>query len=305
MRLAFLPVPVVTTTSRAPGRNPRRPPYCSVSLPPPAVPQDVDVCAISLDPAAAPGIHGVSSASTPLLDDVRGGGGHGGGSGSGSGSCSGGGGTGGSGYGGAGGCGDSTPPGWRLWLWPVVLLRRYLRLLDASPLRTKVWTSAALGAVSDLLAQAIESARGADPDGPGVNWRRVFALAVVGAVLTAPAFHYLYDVLERVLPVGVGGAGGKVRAVLGQLAVDQLVAAPLWLVGFFGLFGAVEAGRFDGAEFAAKLRRDYVTTLKLTWAVFPVFQLFSFALLPSNMRVLVLNFVDLGYTALLSMISHA
>jgi hypothetical protein len=45
--------------------------------------------------------------------------------------------------------------------------------------------------------------------------------------------------------------------------------------------------------------------MKLTWAVFPVFQLFSFVLLPTKLRVLVLNVVDLGYVAALSFLKHA
>jgi Mpv17 / PMP22 family len=198
--------------------------------------------------------------------------------------------------------GDGAEPGWRLWLWPGVLARRYMQLLERAPLLTKVWTSAMLGMVSDVLAQKLES-RGST-NGAGVNWRRAGALAVVGAVLTAPLFNWLYGVLERALPLDTVG-GARARNLALQLFVDQGLAAPAWLLCFFPLFEVAESGSFDVEKISRTLRRDYLPSLKLTWMIFPVCQLLSFALLPSNLRVLVLNFVDLGYTAGLSMLKHA
>lgn len=211
----------------------------------------------------------------------------------------------GGGSGGNGGGEDASGdefPGSQPWLWPMYLMKRYLALLDALPLRTKCVTAAFLGAVSDLIAQAVERAVGRDEE-RGTSWRRMWALAFVGAVLTAPVFHFLYEALESAIPVGVGGRIG-VRNTAVQLFVDQVVVAPVWLVAFFALFGTAEAGRFEGDKVEAQLRRDFLKSLKMTWYVFPLVQVFSFSLLPSNMRVLVLNVVDLGYTAVLSLVKH-
>lgn len=214
-----------------------------------------------------------------------------------------------SGGGGGGGVdepgGDSPWPGWRVWLWPVFFGRRYMAALDGAPLATKMVTAAVLGALSDLIAQAIEGRGGNAGERVGTDWRRVSALAAVGALLTAPLFHALYEWLERALPLGGLSAGQRTRNVALQLFVDQAVAAPAWLLAFFPMFEVAESGQWDGARIARGLRRDFLPSLRLTWTIFPFCQLLSFSLLPSNMRVLVLNVVDLGYTAGLSLLKHA
>jgi protein Mpv17 len=195
------------------------------------------------------------------------------------------------------------PGGWLVWA-----LREYVRVLERAPLRTKMLTAGALGAASDVIAQSIERAAGRSATdggegGAALNWRRVLSLAVVGAVLTAPMFHGLYDVLDKLLPCSVRGWRAWRNTVL-QLAVDQLVAAPAWLIMFYGLFAALEHGALRVADVADQIRRDFLPSMKLTWTVFPVFQLISFAFLPTKLRVLVLNVVDLGYIAALSLLQH-
>lgn len=218
---------------------------------------------------------------------------------------------GGNGSGGGGGDGAHEPggdgswPGWRVWLWPVFAGRRYLAALDRTPLATKMVTAALLGALSDLIAQAIEARGVGAGERAGTDWRRVWALAAVGGLLTAPLFHALYEWLERALPLGGLSAGRRARNVALQLVVDQVVAAPAWLLAFFPMFDVAESGQWDGERIARGLRRDFLPSLRLTWTIFPVCQLLSFSLLPSNMRVLVLNVVDLGYTAGLSLLKHA
>jgi hypothetical protein len=163
-------------------------------------------------------------------------------------------------------------------------------------------TSGVLGALSDVIAQAIERAHGRGQD--DIRWRRVLALAAVGALLTAPMFHAVYEVLDKALPGSVKGWRAWRNTAL-QLAVDQLVAAPIWLVTFYAMFSVFETGQVLPDQISAQIRRDFVPSMKLTWAVFPVFQLFSFVLLPTKLRVLVLNVVDLGYVAALSFLKHA
>lgn len=188
---------------------------------------------------------------------------------------------------------------WSLWLWPLHGLQWYLAVLGSMPLRTKVITSTILSALSDIIAQSVEFSLG---EGGAYDWRRVTALALVGCLLTGPGFHMFYEYLEVCLPL-VGGIVGGRNLVL-QVLVDQLAAMPVWLVGFFAVVQAVEIGKIDIEEIWLVMRRDFFPSLKLTWAVFPVCQLLSFGLLPCSMRVLVLNFVDIGYTAGLSYIKH-
>jgi Mpv17 / PMP22 family len=122
-------------------------------------------------------------------------------------------------------------------------------------------------------------------------------------LLTAPMFHAMYEVLDMALPGSVKGWRAWRNTAL-QLAVDQFVADPIWLVAFYAMFSVFETGKFLPDQISAQIRRDFVPSLMLTWAVFPAFQLLSFVLLPTKLRVLVLNVVDLGYVAALSFLKH-
>lgn len=181
------------------------------------------------------------------------------------------------------------------------LLRVYLEALDRRPLLVKVLTSAVISCVSDLVAQNFElwGAGKLSWLQQDIDWRRVAALGFVGAVLTAPMFHFLYDAMDAYIP-----STRNPLNTVAQLLVDQLIAAPAWLVAFFGLISVCE-GRFDLDSVKAQIARDYIPSLKLTWTVFPVVQLLSFAFIPKHLRVLTLNVLDLGFTGALSYIKHA
>ncbi len=192
--------------------------------------------------------------------------------------------------GGSGGGGDddderNTPRG------PLAL---YMHLLARYPLPTKVVSSTLIMALSDVIAQKVGGEEKLD-------WRRVLAMGMVGAILTAPLFHYLYEFLERWMPTKAG-----LRNTMGQLAVDQLLAAPVWLVLFFPLVALVERGVNEAALGQTRdgYLRDFFPSLLLTWKIFVPSQAISFAFLPIATRVLALNVVDLVYTAALSYISH-
>ncbi|GAB0496595.1 hypothetical protein MMPV_007908 [Pyropia vietnamensis] len=142
---------------------------------------------------------------------------------------------------------------------------------------------------------------GGDADGAFLSTlspRRVAALTVVAMVFTAPAFHYLYTALEAVVPVSAAAP----RNVWIQLGVDQLVAAPIYLAIFFPAFGLLSGRRV--ADVVAQTRRDYLPSLRVTYAVFPVFQWVSFTFLPPPLRVLAVNVVDLGFNTVLSYMAN-
>lgn len=169
----------------------------------------------------------------------------------------------------------------------------YMHFLNTYPLVTKCITSGLLAMTSDLIAQIFEGV-----DFANLKLRRLLSMAFIGSVFSAPSFHVLYGYLETVLPTNAR----KIN-VLAHLVVDQLIAAPLWLVGFFPLLNVCE-GVLDKDILIRSFERDYIPALKATWMVFPLIQALNFSVVPMNMRVLVLNIVDVFYTTILSFISH-
>jgi len=175
----------------------------------------------------------------------------------------------------------------------------YLNALEQHALLTKVITSTVISGLSDLLAQLIEAwATGQTLSLMAIDWRRVWALAVVGGILTAPMFHYVYEGMEISIPV----SKTPINTIL-QLAIDQLVACPIWLLLFFPLISVVE-GTFNIPDVVGQIRRDFLTSMKLLWIFSAPIQLLSFTLLPRSFRVLVLNMFDLGFTGVLSYMKH-
>lgn len=96
-------------------------------------------------------------------------------------------------------------------------LKLYMTLLNRLALARKVTSSTALTAISDIIAQKVSGVEALD-------WRRITAMGLVSALLTAPLFHYIYNNLVRIIPSKLG-----VRNTITQLAIDQLIGAPFCL----------------------------------------------------------------------------
>lgn len=166
------------------------------------------------------------------------------------------------------------------------LFRWYLFSLEEHPLPTKSVTSGALAAFSDVVAQAAAGCVHLRP-------RRMASLALVGACLTAPLFHFLYERMERAIPARKG-----IRNVALQVAIDQALAWPLWLAAFYPLMALLEGSSLKSLEVAFK---DYFPrALMLAWVVFAPAKAAAAALLPRSLRVLAVNIVGVGFTAFLS-----
>jgi hypothetical protein len=202
--------------------------------------------------------------------------GGGGGSSSGGGFGGGGGGGGGSNSGGGGGNGKS--------LWAM-----YLLLLESNPLATKMWTSGALNAFGDLLAQFLFE------DGKSVDVKRTLTFTFLGAFLVGPALHFWYGILGKIVTVG-GSLGAGVR-----LGLDQLAFAPVFLATFLSALFAIE-GNTD--KLPNKLKQDLFPTVVANWKIWVPFQFLNFRFVPANLQVGAANVIALAWNVYLSWASH-
>jgi hypothetical protein len=200
----------------------------------------------------------------------------GGGGSSGGGFGGGGGGGGGSNSGGGGGNGKS--------LWAM-----YLLLLESNPLATKMWTSGALNAFGDLLAQFLFE------DGKSVDVKRTLTFTFLGAFLVGPALHFWYGTLGKIVTVG-GSLGAGVR-----LGLDQLAFAPVFLATFLSALFAIE-GNTD--KLPNKLKQDLFPTVVANWKIWVPFQFLNFRFVPANLQVGAANVIALAWNVYLSWASH-
>ena len=200
--------------------------------------------------------------------------------GGGGGGSSGGGFGGGGGGGGGGGNGSSKATS----MWAM-----YLLLLESNPLATKMWTSGALNAFGDLLAQFLFE------DGKSVDVKRTLTFTFLGAFLVGPALHFWYGILGKIVTVG-GSLGAGVR-----LGLDQLAFAPVFLATFLSALFAIE-GNTD--KLPNKLKQDLFPTVVANWKIWVPFQFLNFRFVPANLQVGAANVIALAWNVYLSWASH-
>ena len=187
---------------------------------------------------------------------------------------------------------------------------RYLRALEEKPMPTKMATAALLSGTGDIIAQCIEGA------GP-IAIRRLLTLVAVNVFYIVPILTAFYAANEQLAERLKLRAGWPRTSV--QLAFDQLVNAPIVIVGFFTAFqiatavSEAVATRFMtmpaagalAASIGSQLRTSYVSTVLSNWRIWVLPQLINFAFVPPFARVAFANVIALVWNVVLSVIANA
>lgn len=172
--------------------------------------------------------------------------------------------------------------------YPRQLFEAYVHQLDCKPLCTKMMTMGTVSAASDCVAQLM-----ADTTPLHINIRRTLSLFIVGVVLTAPLYHYLYKALEHWLP-----SQHKPNIAV-HLLIDQLIAAPVWTLCYL-VMTAVMSPPFSAASVVAGVRANFLDILRTIWIVYPLSQALNFSLVPPKFRIVVFAAVGFVFSAVLS-----
>eukprot|EP00752_Nemacystus_decipiens_P015996 g14301.t1 len=191
------------------------------------------------------------------------------------------------------------------WVWFSAVWGLYAVLLRQSPLLTKALTSGVLALGGDMAAQFFEFRQQTvcGEKGPFLkDTRRLLAVAIDSILITGPALHTLYGILERLIPTA---AGGFVPAA-SHLLIDTLVFDPIFVTSFFCVTGMLES-RSLKQDVLPALRREFWPAVRGSWAVSLCFcpvQFITFRYLPLEFRVLSVNVCDIAWTSVLSYFSH-
>lgn len=116
----------------------------------------------------------------------------------------------------------------------ISLVRVYDKLLNSHPLPTKIFSSAVVGALGDILLQLTLFSLQSEPY--LIDKRRVIIFCVVSAVYIAPTIHYWFDWLNNFPMSNKLGKSGK--AII-MMLLDQTLGAFLVTFGFFYAFELV------------------------------------------------------------------
>mmetsp|Transcript_21869 Transcript_21869/g.67344 ORF Transcript_21869/g.67344 Transcript_21869/m.67344 type:complete len:212 (-) Transcript_21869:92-727(-) len=168
------------------------------------------------------------------------------------------------------------------------LLSSYQSALDSKPILTKATTSMVGFAVSDVLTQIFIEKMDFD-------LKRLVKMASFGFLLHGTTGHYFYGFLDGLLK------GTSPAVVAAKVAIDQTVWAPVFMVMFFSYMMA-----FEGTPelIGKKISQDVFTAVKGSWMTWIPAHTINFAFVPSDMRLLYINTIQIFFNMFMSVIGN-
>lgn len=175
-----------------------------------------------------------------------------------------------------------------------ILYRRYVRAtLRKHAFAANVLVAGTLMMTGDALQQVVE--RRGVRNGAAMDHERSVRLFLVG-LMEGPLQYVYYTRLDRLLP------GRALPTVVKKVALDQTVAAPLFISVFFYGSGLLEGRSLD--ECGRELRRNIWTVYLADCLVWPPSQFLNFYLVPAVFRITYINLLTCGYNMFLSYVKH-
>ncbi|XP_059611248.1 protein Mpv17 [Phlebotomus argentipes] len=165
----------------------------------------------------------------------------------------------------------------------------YQKALAKYPLLTQSVQTGILMASGDLIAQTVVEKTSINK----LDYLRTGQFFAIGLCMAGPGLRFWYGILDR----HIHGRSVKIRT-LKKVALDQLVFAPVFMMAFLGVVGAMKGQQLPQIE--EKIRADYVDILKTNYCIWPWVQLANFSVVPLNYQVLVVQFVAIFWNTYLS-----
>lgn len=194
-------------------------------------------------------------------------------------------------------------------------LKWYSRSLETCPTFTKSVTSGFMGALGDLLAQAVEAWTETAKGGcfrwrRDLNLRRVLAVAAEGLCISGPLMIFAYDLMEEHLPIyneGDEERGSDLHSwimVFCQVIIDMILIDTICVVTLL-ITTALLEGR--AKDIQQEMALSFIPAVKVSWLsslCWSPVQTLSFKYVPFNYRVFAINCQDIAWNASISFVAH-
>ncbi|KAI4813358.1 putative integral membrane protein, Mpv17/PMP22 family [Aureobasidium sp. EXF-8845] len=166
-------------------------------------------------------------------------------------------------------------------------MRWYGVKLAQRPMLTQSVTTAVLFATGDTMAQ-----QGVEQVGlKNHDLARSARMALYGGAIFGPLATTWFGFLQRRVRI----PGSPNAEILARVGLDQTVLAPLNLFAFLSSMAIME-----GSDPQKKIESTYWNALSKNWMLWPFVQAVNFKFVPLQHRVLLVNFVSLGWNCYLS-----
>jgi hypothetical protein len=206
----------------------------------------------------------------------------------------------------------------------------YVRFLQSHPLLTKTLTAGFVAMIGDFLAQIFEH-RMSNGVRLILDAPRSLGMIFEYTFLSAPLMHYAYDYLEYIIPIhdtekndgdsneeeallerstDLDTARIRMQSLKRWAAATSHVLADIFVLGpFYVLFIMFGTSLFEGriSSLQAELLVNYIPTVKAAVATslgFMPMQVAAFGVLPTQFRLLYINFQDIIWSAVVSFAAH-
>lgn len=168
----------------------------------------------------------------------------------------------------------------------TTLWAQYNKVLEEKPIRVKSITSFFGFMIGDICAQSIS--------GGVYDPLRTARLTAFGVLMDGPVGHCWYTLLDKnVRPEDPKSA----EAIVTKMALDQLIWAPVFSCVFFTFIRTLE-GHPEAA--LSTIQNELVPTITANYALWPLAHIINFRFVPSQQRILYINFVQILWTCYLS-----
>ena len=187
----------------------------------------------------------------------------------------------------------------------------YMNQMNNHEVATKCISTGILAALGDVCAQVLgDYLKDGNILTNGLDKLRMIAFFFDGALCTGPLLHYVYKLYEHVYPINGGGDDGKKNSSsLKRAFVHVLFDNFVMIVAYISLMmlsTALVEGRYKSIPHEFKF--DLVPNIKASYKASALglmwLQLISFYWLPTNLRVLAVNFIDIIWVVVMSFVTH-
>ena len=171
----------------------------------------------------------------------------------------------------------------------------YATSLQTRPILTKSSTAGVIFALSDLLAQRLES-KGRSKTEP-INMTRMMASSIVGFCYFGPAAHYWYQMIFALLP------GTSLMSTLQKATLGQLIFGPTFTCIFFAS-ALLQSGNFSLHTWFRKIKSDLPGAWAAGLGFWPLVDLVSYSMVSPEWIPLFINVCSLLWTIYLSGVAN-
>ncbi|CAH9116649.1 unnamed protein product [Cuscuta epithymum] len=159
----------------------------------------------------------------------------------------------------------------------VGFVGRYLELLKTRPILTKSVTCAVIYTAADLSSQTLSGLSSLEQ----YDILRTLRMTGYGMLILGPSLHFWFNFLSRAFPKQ------DLRATITKMALGQTVYGPIMTVVFFSVNAALQGE--NGDEILARLKRDFIPTMKSCVMYWPLCDFITFRFIPVHLQPLVSN----------------